>query len=1719
MENTSYKFDDEREPLPNNYVLLVNNGLNSYQIEKQISYGGSCLVYQAICDGRKYIVKEFYPKGLAKFIHRDSNKTLLSSRPELFEKQLTRFKDGIENYKYFLENDDELGGYCAQCPNDPFLAKNKNTYVVIPYVKSAVTLAERIEEGKANGNYLSLEEIARIMYSVAKISTLFHKRNLLYLDFKPDNLFLDKSLQVKLFDFDSVVSKDAINGFSYTFSDVWSAPEQQIATGISEKSDTYAVGMIFLYLLDRKRDLKSFISDVYENRIDKEKVFEWIENKETYNQVREIVLESTAISPSNRLDDQGLLREFKNLKNTQGACKGDDGIITNRDAERYQGRFTERFDFSYDKETPSIGRSKEKVILENFCDAKEKLLWTAISGASGSGKTKLAYDIAEHIGKREDWVVIYPESYRFIDTSKSITKNTLICIDDVEASFYSAMEFIKKMAHVTLAYKVRILLIDRNIDKLWNSYRSTDVAKYQYGSILHLDKLKDRFLIDICKNYAIKKPYEIELTENQINTIINKLKELNDDCAPLFLLILTDSVCRNVSIDQWDFEAAINWYVHKELARIDEYIFSKSDPVKAELIRTIIRYLLLKACFQGETKIETIYTKDVSDEYLRVILNNLGLIEDNKIKRIKPDLIGEYFCVNIFSYLEEESDDNRIIDKFFEDSYNSAFIKEVVSYQRKIFDDYESVIRNEDAKWMRKFETMDYYPSEASSIPEGLFEGANYLKNAVIPEGVIEIQDRAFKNCKNLFRIQLPETIMSIGFESFYNCSLKEVCLDGDPFLFDLKDIEERAFANNTSLEFFNATNESKCNFPSTITQVYETAFENCPKLELPKHIEKIHVGTRTIGNFTFDYHIETLIVPENTELTSGSFSGLSYLKKITFEGYIESLPSHLFAGSYNLKTIIFEGNHCEKNTVPDSINKIEKCVFSDLEQLEEIYFPKNIDISEHAFEFSGLKKFKFAGCAEENVIPEYVNVDSSAFYGCDNLVIKSKYGIDKSYSTASYVFYDDVPKIISFAKYHRLVEFKFGDYPANTIPKGCILSEEAFLGTNIREIFFQEAITIPARAFKNCLALEHICFSGFKLDVVPFDVEIGEDAFYGCDKLILSRQEQPNTVAISSIEDVKSMEIATKMGMKRFTFSNNQEVNHVPSGAMISLCLPYGCFADCKSLEEVRISAQIKCFPPRIFYNCLNLNNFRVGEETNLVPEGTESIEWSFTNSNVDGVILPSSLKEISPYAFKGCRRLRTFRFINTDEDNTLPESVELGELCFADSSIERIQFSSLTVIPRAAFSGSNIREFRFPGHKVNEIPSYVNVSDSAFLGCQKLKVITLPLDMAFNNVDSYLGCNFEKISFYCDDMEPFPQYMAEKYMIFQSQFSSARVIDLTATKIEELPEYAFESFINLEEIYFPESLKTIGDSCFRGCSKLRKVKGGHIEHIGSDAFYNSGLEEINIPETVSEIGEEAFANCQRLRTVSISQDIKYGPGVFRGSSIEEVTISANHLELARDMFRECRSLSKFIAISVCNIPDYCFYRCYSLDQFVLKHPEILEGVGSHSFESCKSLGLDFSTYTSLKFICSFAFHGCVALKEVKQPSIRFIGDSGFKQCTGICRVETGLINSIEKYAFAGCKNLRDVTMKNVVGLIDDYAFYFCISLEKIEISSTLTTIGKKAFGKDRNLIGIFGLKENANKKKDKLTIKEGAFSQCNKFLTRAEIRNYCNCEDGVFD
>jgi len=225
----------------------------------------------------------------------------------------------------------------------------------------------------------------------------------------------------------------------------------------------------------------------------------------------------------------------------------------------------------------------------------------------------------------------------------------------------------------------------------------------------------------------------------------------------------------------------------------------------------------------------------------------------------------------------------------------------------------------------------------------------------------------------------------------------------------------------------------------------------------------------------------------------------------------------------------------------------------------------------------------------------------------------------------------------------------------------------------------------------------------------------------------------------------------------------------------------------------------------------------------------------------------------------------------------------------------------------------------------------------------------------------------------------------------------------------------HGFASCISIESLTLPDSLMSIGDAAFNGCSFKSITLPDNIQSIGKDAFSaNSSLEYVKLPQNLQSIGESAFYNCSSLKSITLPENIQsIAEDAFNGcDSLESIWISEDNPVYATIdgiLFKkdtkllmvypaEKKDTMYSVPQGILSVCDMAFYGCDALSSVSL--PEGLQSIGSFAFANCPSL-VSIIIPNGVQSIGERAFNNDDSLSTATLPeSVQFIGDRAFNGC-----------------------------------------------------------------------------------------------------------------------
>ena len=406
------------------------------------------------------------------------------------------------------------------------------------------------------------------------------------------------------------------------------------------------------------------------------------------------------------------------------------------------------------------------------------------------------------------------------------------------------------------------------------------------------------------------------------------------------------------------------------------------------------------------------------------------------------------------------------------------------------------------------------------------------------------------------------------------------------------------------------------------------------------------------------------------------------------------------------------------------------------------------------------------------------------------------------------------------------------------------------------------------------------------------------------------------------------------------------------------------------------------------------------------IVVNGEKYVVVSIANSNgywgsdqfynVKELLLPNTIRKIGYYAF-GCYPNLSWM--------ELPENVEvIEENAFNYTSIYWIKLNS-QVPPTCTgnIGGTSFKRLIIPNGTMHEY----RLSD--YLGNYNL-ITETPIEVSVNVVDpGDLGRLVLEKAGYLQEVNKLTVTGELNSDDWASLKDMSNVTDLDISGIvnTHIPSSQFYDNWALENVKFPNGLKSIGNEAFYGMGIIEIVLPEGLETIGNYAFNNcNNATKIELPSTLKTIGYYAFAENSSVKSVVIPNSVtSIGRYAFNDCfGLEELVLSENITEIREHSFAYTKIKTLNIPENVTTIWDGAFYSCKKLSQVNLN--DGLKTIASNAFAYCDSIKhIDFNE--GLQTIGDNAFYDCDGLTEVTLPSsLTYCTSSPFTNCRNLKKI-----------------------------------------------------------------------------------------------------------------
>lgn len=384
-------------------------------------------------------------------------------------------------------------------------------------------------------------------------------------------------------------------------------------------------------------------------------------------------------------------------------------------------------------------------------------------------------------------------------------------------------------------------------------------------------------------------------------------------------------------------------------------------------------------------------------------------------------------------------------------------------------------------------------------------------------------------------------------------------------------------------------------------------------------------------------------------------------------------------------------------------------------------------------------------------------------------------------------------------------------------------ISDNAFYNMGIlKGVILPENLKIvPYGAFKGCSSLESInipngveiigssAFEGCtllkRIDIPVTVKEFGFATFWGCSSLesivipegvtVLPRSlcfecsSLKKVVLPSSLTKMENYMVGGRNGSQFGYCTSLEEINIPASIASI----PIGCFSGCSSLKTIDLSS-IEEIYDEAFYSCTSLENVKLSG--NIKELGSKVFYNCVSLKSID---LPVGLKTMGYNLFEGCTSLTSVK---------LPATLTtvIGAAFLNCSSLVSVELpQSITTIDDMAFSGCALNEIELP-------KNLQSIGKGAFTG-NPFKSVVIPDRVTSIGSFAFSECDIESIRI--------PENVTE---LGQYAFSDCYSLEKAIIKanITTLANNLFDDCTAMKYVQLPENLTTVEDKAFSGCQAV---------------------------------------------------------------------------------------------------------------------------------------------------------------------------------------------------------------------------------------------------------------------------------------------------------
>ncbi|MCD8050747.1 MAG: hypothetical protein LUE89_03610 [Clostridiales bacterium] len=349
------------------------------------------------------------------------------------------------------------------------------------------------------------------------------------------------------------------------------------------------------------------------------------------------------------------------------------------------------------------GREQETAALNAFLNRNEQILWMAVVGDGGVGKSKLLYHFCDQTSNRPGWKTVWfgkNSSKKVNDYQNWHYPGGLLVVADYAGEIAEQLgDWLANLAETgenRCPKKLRLILLEREnlgeaVTPFWyqtftgGRERSRAVKQFQAKpTSIELPGLGDEALGALVQDYARSEKGR-ELTQTELSSVLEKAHEIDRDNPaprPLVTLFIADAVLEGNDYTHWDIPALVENIIERYQDHWRNTVCNGDEKLYDALQQVLVYatavggWDLTELPEPLEAASKTLLASGWVLEPLVCAVNEENTFRE-RLSPLEPDLVGEFYVLDYLNDLRY--DKSRLaawVQLFWEDEENFGYFLE-----------------------------------------------------------------------------------------------------------------------------------------------------------------------------------------------------------------------------------------------------------------------------------------------------------------------------------------------------------------------------------------------------------------------------------------------------------------------------------------------------------------------------------------------------------------------------------------------------------------------------------------------------------------------------------------------------------------------------------------------------------------------------------------------------------------------------------------------------------------------------------------------------------------------------------------------------------------------------------------------------------------------------------------------------------------------------------